>query len=295
MKYRRRQRWLRRLALGLAFATVVVGGRVSPAFAKPDEGGAGTRYASTEGWSGPVDENGIPVSAGIPTEDQTMQVIPYLSHGMLTESDASLAAAEAIHDPYLTDVFVRQGESLGGPDGSEAATAKAVQSRAVPSGDELYIRNAIASRDPYLTDLFVRQGEAVGGPDGLSTEIRGELLKSRQAPEPFIPGVTDFPKPTVTAAATRPDDRADRFTGLEQPPVVSYLSHGMGTDGEVGARPDNRADRFAHSDVPARPELASGGWDIEWNEALSVGIGALVLVLAIGLGLGYLRRPRLAL
>jgi hypothetical protein len=265
MKYRRRQRWLRRLALGLAFATVVVGGRVSPAFAKPDDGSAGVRYASTEGWSGPVDENGIPTSAGIPTEDQSMQVIPYLSHGILTQADASQAAAEAIHDPYLTDVFVRQGESLGGPDGSEAATAKALQSQAVPSGDELYIRNAIASRDPYLTDVFqrpgFRPGDSPSGPDGLSMELRGELLESRQAPEPFIPGVTDFPKPTVTATATRPD---------------------------------NRADRFAHSDVAARPELASSGWNVEWNEVMSVGIGALVLVLALGLGFGYLRRPRLA-
>jgi hypothetical protein len=299
MKYRRRQRWLRRLALGLAFATVVVGGRVSPAFAKPDEGGAATRYASTEGWSGPVDENGIPVSAGIPTEEQTIQVIPYLSHGMLTEADASQAAAEAIHDPYLTDVFVRQGESLGGPDGSEAATARALQSQAVPSGDEVAFSNAIASQDPYLTDVFqrpgFRPGDSVSGPDGMSLETRGELLESRQAPEPFIPGVTDFPRPTVAAASTRPDDRADRVTGTHQPPVISYLSQGMGADGEVGARPDNRADRFAHSDVASRPELASDGWNVEWNEAMSVGIGALVLVLALGLGLGYLRRPRLAL
>ena len=46
---------------------------------------------------------------------------------------------------------------------------------------------------------------------------------------------------------------------------------------------------------PRGPSVASSGWNIEWNEALSVGIGALVLVLALGLGLGYLRRPKLAL
>jgi hypothetical protein len=69
MKYRRRQRWLRRIALGLAFATVVVAGEVAPASAKFDEGGGafGSRYVVTQGWSGPVDsETGIPLSAGIP-------------------------------------------------------------------------------------------------------------------------------------------------------------------------------------------------------------------------------------
>jgi len=68
MTYRRRHRWLRRLALGLAFAAFA-----SPAAAKLDEG---QRQATT--------------------------------------------------DPYLTDVFVRQGESLGGPDGA-AQTGSAAQ------------------------------------------------------------------------------------------------------------------------------------------------------------------------
>jgi hypothetical protein len=304
MTFRRRQRWLRRLALGFAFATALFAGKVSPAWAVADEGGSSTRIVTAGGWTGAVDaESGIPVSAGIPNGDEqylnteSMQVIPYLSHGILTEADAAQAAAEAIHDPYLTDVFVRQGESLGGPDGDETAFANAIRSQPAPSGDEVAFSNAIASQDPFLTDVNVRQGESLGGPDGgtLSHQILGEFLETRQAPEPFIPGVTDFPKPTVTATPTRPDDRADRFTGLEQPPVISYLSHGMGADGEVGARPDNRADRFAHSDVPAQPELSSGGWNVEWNEAVSVGIGALVLVLALGLAFGYLRRPRLAL
>lgn len=262
MMYRRRQRWLRRIALGFAVATALFAGKVSVAWAVVDEG-------------------------------EPTQVIPYLSHGMLTQADASRAVAETIHDPYLTDVFVRQGESLGGPDGDQVAFANAINSQPAPSGDELAFANAIASQDPYLTDVNIRQGESLGGPDGLSQDIFGELLESRQPAEVFTPGVTDFPQATVSA--TRPDDRADRFTGLEQPPVISYLSHGMASDGEVGARPDNRADRFAHSDVTPQPELSSGGWNIEWNEAVSVGIGGLVLVLALALGLGYLRRPRLAL
>ena len=278
MKYRRRQRWLRRLALGLSFATVAVGGWVSPASAKPDEGGAGngSRYVSTPGWSGPVDENGIPLSAGMPSgDDEFIQVIPYLSHGVVTQEQANALAA---------------------PSGDELAFANAIKSQSAPSGDELAMLNAIASHDPFLTDVNVRQGESLGGPDGgtLSYGILGEMVKSRQPAEVFIPGVTDFPKATATATATRPDDRADRFTGV-QPPVISYLSQGMASDGEVGARPDNRADRFALSSVPTQPEVSSGGWNIEWNEAITFGIGGLVLALAIGLGLGYLRRPRLAL
>jgi hypothetical protein len=38
MTFRRRQRWLRRLALGFAIATALFAGRVSPAWAKFDDG-----------------------------------------------------------------------------------------------------------------------------------------------------------------------------------------------------------------------------------------------------------------
>jgi len=284
MTYRRRHRWLRRFALGLAFATFA-----APAAARPyEEGDDGVRYVTEGGWSGYVySDTGIPVAAGIPQgdepliADQSTEVIPYLSHGILTEADQAAAAAEAIHDPYLT----------GGPDGEELAFAKAV----VAAADSLH--------DP------------IGGEGAkVSPSILGEMVKSRQAPEPFIPGVTDFPKATVVeepqllnhrqletladkyadSAAVRPDDRADRFTGVEQPQVVNYLSHGMAADGEVGARPDNRADRFAHSDVTSSSELASSGSSVEWDSALTLGIGAVVLALALGLGLGFLKRPKIA-
>ena len=89
--------------------------------------------------------------------------------------------------------------------------------------------------DPYLTDVFVRPGESLGGPDGAA----------------------------IAAAATRPDDLANRFV---------------------------------HADASPRPEPASsgGGSTVEWNEALTVGIGAVVLALGLGLALGYVRRPRIA-
>lgn len=211
MKFRRRQRWLRRFALAFAFATAVFAGKVSTAVAKFDDGGARaqTTIASPSG-----DEIAI--------------------NNALAER--KLAGAEAVHDPHLTDVFVRQGESLGGPDGSAQV--------------------------------------------------------SKTSETAFIPGVTDFPKPET--AATRPDDQAARFTGMEQPQVINYLSHGMAADGEVGARPDNRADRFTTADGVSQPRVEVSG-SRDWDGALTMGIGAVVLLLGIGLAVGYLRRPRLAL
>ena len=44
-------------------------------------------------------------------------MIPYLSHGILSQAQADATAAQSDDDPYLTDVNVRPGESLGGPDG----------------------------------------------------------------------------------------------------------------------------------------------------------------------------------
>jgi hypothetical protein len=323
MSYRRRHRWFRRMALGLAFSLAVFAGRASVAAAKFDEGTSGSRYVAAGGWSGLVDmESGIPLTAGIPhgdeqfIDEQAVQVIPYLSHGTLTEADAQAAAAQSIHDPYLTDVFVRPGESLGGPDGDSIAIRNALETQALQVAEAIH--------DPYLTDVFVRPGESLGGPDGeeiafanavvaaagslhdpiaaveqestvvpyASSSVLGEAVKtSNVASEKFIPGVTDFP----TTSQPAPGNRVER--ALEQgPQVIPYLSQGMTADDVVGARPDDKADRFAHSDVPSRqPELASsGGSTIEWNEAVTVGIGALVLLLGLGLALGYLRRPRIA-
>ncbi len=270
MSYRRRHRWFRRMALGLAFSLAVFAGRASVAAAKFDEGTTGSRYVAAGGWSGLVDpESGIPLSAGIPQGDeqfideQAVQVIPYLSQGLLTEADAQAAAAQAIHDPYLTDVFVRPGESLGGPDGDAIAIRNALTDQALTAAsEEIAFANAVVAAAESLHDPLTAQEQ------------------SSATPETFVPGVTDFP-----TAQPVPDN-----------PVIPYLSHGMTADDVVGARPDDRADRFVHSDVPAQqPELASsGGSTVEWSEALTAGIGALVLVLGLGLALGYLRRPRLA-
>jgi hypothetical protein len=119
MTYRRRNRWTRRLVVGLAFATFA-----APAAAQLDEGGAsraGYRTVTAGGWTGLVDAAGIPLSAGIPTGDE-----PYVS--------------TAVVDPYLTDVFVRPGEAQAGPDGGPPLGAAAVRQapvrKAAQSSDE---------------------------------------------------------------------------------------------------------------------------------------------------------------
>jgi hypothetical protein len=108
------------MVVGLAFAVAVFAGRTSVAAAKFDEGTQGARYVTAGGWSGEVDmESGVPVSAGIPEGDEQYidGVVPYLSQGILAAEGTQVGAATASHDPYLTDVFVRPGEALGGPDG----------------------------------------------------------------------------------------------------------------------------------------------------------------------------------
>ena len=66
MSYRRRHRWFPRLALALTVASVIFVGRTSLAAAKVDEGTSAAKQT---------------------------QVIPYLSHGILTQADADVAAA----------------------------------------------------------------------------------------------------------------------------------------------------------------------------------------------------------
>lgn len=195
MSYRRRHRLFRRMALGLAFASVMLAGRVSDASARIDEGS---------------------------NSSQSMQVIPYLSHGILTEADARAAAAATIRDRYPS-------ESVTSPDGDALAFANAIESQQL-------------TETPYMS---LAQG-----------------TYGRTLPEPFVPGVTDFPRVQVDLPAVRPDDVADRFS---------------------------------HSDVAARPELASsGGTTFERDDAVVLGLGAIVFAIALGLALGYLRRPRLA-
>ena len=134
MSYPRRRRWIRRMARGLAFASVIFASSASVVAAMIDPGTNGSQYVTAGGWSGLVDlETGIPLSAGIPfgdeefIDEQALEVIPYLSHGMLTQSDVDASVAQADDDPFLNDIFVRPGESLGGPDGGPAVKRDALE------------------------------------------------------------------------------------------------------------------------------------------------------------------------
>ena len=135
MSYPRKHRWFSRIAFGLALASVMFVGRASVAPAKIDPGTQGSGFVKAGGWSGMVDlESGVPLSAGIPQGDEQFvgeranDVIPYLSHGILTQDEAD-ATAQTNGDPYRTDVNVRPGESLGGPDGGPAAPRPALESK----------------------------------------------------------------------------------------------------------------------------------------------------------------------
>jgi hypothetical protein len=84
-------------------------------------------------------------------------------------------------------------------------------------------------------------------------------------------------------AAVRPDDRADRFAGVQQSVVASNA-----------VRPDDRANRFAISDGVLTAAPRSTDSSVSWDGAVAFGLAALVLVLALGLGMSYIRRPRIA-
>jgi hypothetical protein len=84
-------------------------------------------------------------------------------------------------------------------------------------------------------------------------------------------------------AAVRPDDRADRFAGVQQTLVASNA-----------VRPDDRANRFAISDGVLTAAPQSTDSSVSWDGAVTFGLAALVLVLALGLGISYIRRPRIA-
>jgi hypothetical protein len=155
MSHRRKRRWFRRLAVGLAFASFA-----APAAAKYDEGSVpGQRIVTAGGWSGAVDpETGIPLSAGIGAE---------LASPMLLGEDVKSKAVAGTQaaDPYLSDVFVRQGESLGGPDGLTAQPAAG--SRAFVQGvtdfPQAVVQFRAATRPDDAADRFAHSDVASSG------------------------------------------------------------------------------------------------------------------------------------
>ena len=113
MSYRRKHRWFRRMALGLAFASVLVAGRASVASAKIDEGASRSYYVSTA-------------------------------------------------DPYLTDVFVRPGESLGGPDGAASGLeSQAAGARPDDQANRFAHSEIVARPEPVSSSSTIEWGSAL--------------------------------------------------------------------------------------------------------------------------------------
>lgn len=112
-------RWLRRIALGLVFASVLVAGRV-----------------------------------------------------------AAAAATEPIRDAYPGDVFVRPGESLGGPDGGPTTTRSALELQETLPGA---LAGVIAQADDeQMAVEHALEAQAQGGLSGYVIEVAKALVGSAQ-------------------------------------------------------------------------------------------------------------------
>jgi len=129
MTYRRKHRWLRRLALGLAFASFA-----SPAAAKFDEGGDGNRYVTAGGWSGLVDPgSGVPLSAGIGAD---------LAAGAPIHGE-DVASKAAVQDSIVASEPVGRGTSLAWDAGLSLAIGGIVLALALGLG---YLRRPRLAR-----------------------------------------------------------------------------------------------------------------------------------------------------
>ena len=126
MSYPTSHRSFRRLALGLAFASVIFAGRVSAA---PD---AERRFFDLQG-------------------------------------------LEAASDPYASDVFVRPGESRGGPDGGPVTAASSTQSQVVRTG--------VGSQadDESLRIEHALEAQAQGGASGYVIDVVEALVPTAES------------------------------------------------------------------------------------------------------------------
>ena len=193
MSYRSRQLWPRRIALGLASAAVIFGGGVSAAAAEFDEGPGGSGYVAGGWWGQLETESGIPLGPGIPSgDDQTrpgdeVQVIPYLSHGILTEADAKAAAARALRS---------RSNSRGRPDGDAIAIKNALQSLNKRTSEELEFGPLTAELPCVRSQVdapldqgqlrveHAREAQAQGGLSGHVVEVAEAVIaRAESSPE----------------------------------------------------------------------------------------------------------------
>jgi hypothetical protein len=201
MSYRRRHQWFRRVALGLAFAAVIFAGRVSAAAAESEEVPGGSVYVTAGGWSGLVDaETGIPLSAGIPYGDdrilpeEHVQVISYLSHGILTEEDARAESARAL---------VSRKKSAGRPDGDAIAIKNVLQSRGQLSPAELAFVNSVIGAADSLHDPLTAEPQGIRAEtDALldDEQLRVEHAREAQAQGGLSGHMVDLAEAVIAGA-----------------------------------------------------------------------------------------------
>ena len=127
---------------------------------------------------------------------------------------------------------------------------------------------------------------------------------------------------TTTSASAIPDafERAVNASLAAEPLVIPYLSQGLGVEDAVDprtgiplsagipvagdefvvttpTRPDDQGVRPTVGDLSpvTTPVTADDGFALDWENGITVGLGALVLGLAVALGITYMRRPRVAM
>jgi len=213
MSYRRRHRWFGLVALGFAVAAVVLAGRVSDAAAEIDECPHSFVYVTAGGWSGPVDaECGIPLPAGIPygndliLPEKEVQVIPYLSHGILTEEDAKAATARSI---------ASRNKSVDRPDGDAIAIKNALQSRDRLSHEELAFVTAVVGAAESLHDPLTEDPQRISSETDASLDdeqLRVEHAREAQAQGGLSGYTVDLAKAVVAAA----ESSGEQLTGEAQ-------------------------------------------------------------------------------
>jgi hypothetical protein len=185
--------WPRRIALGLALAAVSFGGGVSAAAAEFDEGPEGSGYVAG-GWWGPLEtESGIPLGTGIPIggdqvlPDDELRIIPYLSHGILTEADAKAAAARALRS---------RSNSRSRPDGDAIAIKNVLESLNKPTREELEFA-------PLTAELPCVRSKVDGPVD--QEELRVEHAREAQAQGGLSGHVVEVAEAVIASADSSPE------------------------------------------------------------------------------------------
>ena len=170
MSYPMSHQWFRRLALGLAFASVIFAGRVSAA----------------------------------PHADRQF---------------FDLAGLQATNDPYLSDVFVRPGESLGGPDGGPVMARSALASQVART-------EAHSQTDEQIRIEHALEAQAQGGVSGYLIGVVNALVPAAQS-------LTADESETETPVRPDGDQIAieNELEALQQGGMAGYLNREQLTTG----------------------------------------------------------------